>query len=474
VAGTARGWSVAGDRCPCALNRRLLADFARRDRMRSILIIDDNPAVAPALDLLFALREIKVVAASSPAEGLALLERVPVDLVIADMNFTTDTTSGEEGVALFGDIRRRFPDLPVILLTAWSSLETAVQLVKAGAADYLRKPWDNAKLLTTAENLIELHEATRERARARLERRQRRDSLQATYDLRDLVFHSEDMQRTVELACRVARAPVPVLITGANGVGKERIAEIIHVNSGVSGHLVAVNCGAIPPDLVEAELFGAEEGAYTGANRAREGRFELADGGTLFFDEIGNLSLSGQMKLLRVLETGQFERLGSNRTRTVKARIISATNGDLPALMREGRFREDLYYRLNVIEVAVPSLADRPEDILPLAEHLLGDRAQLDNDARQMLLAHSWPGNVRELRNTIERAQLLSNDGVISAADLNLPTPRTSVCDPEELDRSAIEAALRAAGGVVSRAAQQLGLSRQALYRRMERIGMRV
>jgi DNA-binding NtrC family response regulator len=441
--------------------------------MRTILVVDDNPAVAAALDLLFALREIRVLAAGSPAEGLALLESTPLDLVIADMNFSTDTTSGEEGVQLFRSIRARFPDLPVILLTAWTSLESAVKLVKAGAADYLGKPWDDAKLLTTAENLIELHEVSRERERARQERRRRRDALEREYDLRELVFASESMQRTVELACRVARAAVPVLVTGPNGVGKERIAEILHVNSRVPGRLVAINCGALPPELIEAELFGAEEGAFTGANRAREGRFELADGGTLFLDEIGNLPLSGQVKLLRVLETGQFERLGSSRTRTVKTRVISATNGDLRALIQAGQFREDLYYRLNVIEISLAPLADRADDILPLAEHFLGPDAQLTDDARQALLAHPWPGNVRELRNAIERAKLLSNDGVVRDADLNLPALRQPVCNPEELDRPTIEAALRAAGGAVSRAAQQLGLSRQALYRRMERIGMR-
>ena len=231
------------------------------------------------------------------------------------------------------------------------------------------------------------------------------------------------MERAVELACRVARAPMSrVLITGPNGAGKERIAQIVHANSALrAGPFVAVNCGAIPAELIEAELFGAEAGAYTGAHRARVGRFEAANGGTLFLDEIGDLPLAGQVKLLRVLETGQFEQLGSSRTRNRAVRVISATNADLPALIREGRFREDLYYRLNVIEIAVPPLADRPADILPLARHFLGEGLQLSEDAAAALLAHDWPGNVRELRNSIERAKLLARERIVAAADLNLP-----------------------------------------------------
>jgi DNA-binding NtrC family response regulator len=248
------------------------------------------------------------------------------------------------------------------------------------------------------------------------------------------------------------------------------------------GPFVALNCGAIPSELVEAELFGAEAGAYTGANRARVGRFEAADGGTLFLDEIGNLPLAGQVKLLRVLETGQFEQLGSSRTRQTRARVISATNADLPTLIREGRFREDLFYRLNVIEIALPPLAERPEDILPLAEYFLGSALRLSDEAIASLLAHDWPGNVRELRNSIERAKLLARDSVVQRSDLNLPpaahrpgaAPGTVPGrDEEHLTRESIEASLRAAAGNISRAAQSLGLSRQALYRRMERFGLR-
>ena len=444
--------------------------------MRTVLIIDDNPAVAQALQLLFGLHDIRTLAALTPEKGLALAAREPVDLVIADMNFGADTTSGEEGAALFRALRAHQPDLPVILLTAWTHLESAVQLVKAGAADYIGKPWDNDKLLATVENLLELAEATR----LQDEQRRRRERLAEQYDLCGIVFASDAMERVVELACRVARADVRVLITGPNGAGKERIAQIVHANSTIrSGPFVAINCGAIPSELIEAELFGAEAGAFTGANRARTGRFELADGGTLFLDEIGDLPLAGQVKLLRVLETGQFEMLGSSRTRSARVRVVSATNADLPGLIREGRFREDLYYRLNVIEISVPSLVERPADILPLARHFLGDVLQLSDDAEAALLAHDWPGNVRELRNSIERAKLLAREQTVTAVDLNLPAHYRATAagrgdrDAEQPSKELIEASLREAGGNISRAAQSLGLSRQALYRRMERFNLR-
>jgi len=406
------------------------------------------------------------------------LGREPVDLVIQDMNFSADTTSGQEGVALFRAIRSRHPDLPIVLLTAWTSLETAVDLVRAGAADYLGKPWDDQKLLATAENLLELSEAGREAGRARTDFRRRLRALEEHHDLRGLVFAAPQTLRVVELACQVARADVPVLITGPNGAGKERIAEIVQANSSVKdGPFVTVNCGALPSELIEAELFGADPGAYTGAaSKAREGRFEMADGGTLFLDEIGNLPLAGQAKLLRVLESGQFERLGSSRTRRVRVRVISATNADLPVMIREGRFREDLYYRLNVIELHLPPLAERREDVLPLARHFLGDAARLDDGAERALAGHAWPGNVRELKNVLQRASLLCRDGLITGDDLGLPAMRGSaprVAPAAEPDRSAIEAALADADGNVSHAAAALGLSRQALYRRMEKAGIK-
>jgi DNA-binding NtrC family response regulator len=440
--------------------------------MPTVLIIDDNAAVGIALDVLFSLHDIAALRATSPDEGLAILARESVDLVIQDMNFTADTTSGEEGVALFREIRRRYPDLPVILLTAWTHLDAAVDLIKAGAADYLSKPWNDDRLLATVTNLIELGQANRALGqRLQRERRARRE-LEQNFDLRGLVWADPATERVLSLACQVARADVPILITGPNGTGKERIAEIIQANSMVrDGPFVVLNCGALPSELIEAELFGADAGAYTGASKAREGKFEAADGGTLFLDEIGNLPLAGQMKLLRVLETGRFERLGSNRERQVKVRVISATNADLAAMIRAGTFREDLYYRLNVIELKLPALAARPGDILPLAHGFLPRGKTLHPGAEAALLAHTWPGNVRELKNVMARATLLAQGDVIKPADLGLPLPAGAAPDAEP-DRDAITQALARAGGVIAQAAAELGLSRQALYRRMERLGI--
>jgi DNA-binding NtrC family response regulator len=439
--------------------------------MPTVLVIDDNPAVATALEVLFSLRDVRTVRAESPAEGLAILERegAAIDAVIQDMNFRADTTSGAEGAALFREIHARRPELPVILLTAWTQLEAAVELVKAGAADYLAKPWDDAKLLVTVQNLIELAGARRELARRKAGDDRRKSELAERYDLRDAIFADPATERVIALACQVARADVPVLITGPNGCGKEKIAEIIQANSAVKdGPFVTINCGALPSELIEAELFGAEAGAYTGASRAREGKFEAADGGTLFLDEIGNLSATGQMKLLRVLETGRFERLGDNRERKVRVRVLSATNADIPAMIKAGTFREDLYYRLNTIEIRVPALAERPADILPLAEHFLAKGKRLGAGARDALRRHPWPGNVRALKNALQRAALLATGDEIAAADLALPAAPGG----DEPDRAAIEAALARANGVIAQAAVELGLSRQALYRRMEKLSI--
>jgi DNA-binding NtrC family response regulator len=437
--------------------------------MPTILVIDDNPTVATALEVLFSLHDIGTLSAQSPDAGLALLQRNPVDLVIQDMNFSGDTTSGDEGQALFRQIRARHPDLPVILLTAWTHLESAVELIKAGAADYLGKPWDDVKLMAAVGNLLELGATRRELRQRRNEQSRRNSELRERYDLRDMVFADAATERVVALACQVARADVPVLITGPNGAGKEHIAAIIQANSAVrAGPFVTLDCGALPSELIEAELFGADAGAYTGANKAREGKFEAADGGTLFLDEIANLPLAGQVKLLRVLETGSFARLGSNRERQVRVRVISATNADLPAKIREGVFREDLYYRINLIELKLPPLAERPDDVLPLAEHFLAADKRLARNAAEALRRHGWPGNVRELKNVIRRASLLAHGNTITIEDLDLPT----TAQDNEPDREQIEQALSRAQGVVAQAAMQLGLSRQSLYRRMERLGI--
>jgi len=443
--------------------------------MPTVLVIDDNPSVATALDLLFSLHDIHVLRAETPEAGLELLQRGGVDLVIQDMNFRADTTSGDEGVALFREIRAQHPDMPVILLTAWTRLESAVDLVKAGAADYVGKPWDDHKLLATVNNLLELSETRRELAARSGEERRRRGALTRQHDLRGLVYDDVASETVLALALQVARSELPVLVTGPNGAGKEKYAEIIHYNSAArSGPFIAVNCGALPNDLIEAELFGAEPGAYTGAgNKARAGKFEAADGGTLFLDEIGTLPPAGQVKLLRVLETGRFQRLGGHAERSVKVRVVSATNADLPAMIAGGQFREDLFYRLNGIELRLPPLARRPRDILPLARHFLPPGKQFGEAAERALLRHAWPGNVRELRNAVQRAALLSGER-IDAEALGLQALASASPAPpgDEPDRAAIEAALQRSGGVLAQAAADLGLSRQALYRRLDRYGI--
>ncbi|MEZ4225918.1 MAG: sigma-54 dependent transcriptional regulator [Polyangiaceae bacterium] len=461
--------------------------------MPKVLVVDDQEAVRTALCLLLELSGLEPVAASTPEDALALIREADIGAVIQDMNFSSSTTSGEEGIALFREIHLLDPELPVILMTAWTSLETAVQLVKEGAADYVAKPWDDQKLVVTVQNLLRLSAVRRENARFRGRIERERREMEASHGLAGLVYRSAAMHGVVSLAVKVARADVPVLITGPNGSGKEKLAEIVHQASGRSDQpLVKVNAGAIPDQLLEAELFGAEAGAYTGANKQRVGRFEAAHRGTLFLDEIGNLSRDGQAKLLRVLQTGEFERLGSSTTRKVDVRVVSATNADLPSAIASGDFREDLFFRLNVIELRVPPLSDRPEDVRPLTDHFialhgksLGTEApHLDAEAYAALEQYEWPGNVRELENRIQRALLVCKEAHVTCADLDLPsdvhsspTPSAtrSTADPLTLaERQVVEAALLRANGVVSRAAAELGLSRQALYRRMGRLGIEI
>jgi DNA-binding NtrC family response regulator len=441
---------------------------------RAVLVIDDSEAVRTAFDVLLCLHGARVLGAATPAEGLAALQAQPVDVVIQDMNFRRDATSGEEGVTLFHEIRRRFPDMPIILLTAWTHLETAVELVKAGAADYIAKPWDDDRLLTTLRNLLDLRSARDEAQEIRAERREARAMLAERFDLCSIIYESASMHTLVAMATQVAHADVPVLITGPNGAGKEVLADIVQTNSAVREKpYLKINLGALPNELIEAELFGTDAGAFTGA-RARTGRFEAADGGTLFLDELGNLSGGGQAKLLRVLQSGEFERLGSNTTRRTRVRVIAATNANLRQAIREGRFREDLFYRLNVIELEVPPLAHRRDDILPLARHFLQPGFALTTDAERALLRYPWPGNVRELQNVMRRACLLSPERSINASSLNLPAaPVVSSADEFTLDRVTVEQALARAEGVVAQAARELGLSRQALYRRMEKLGLK-
>jgi DNA-binding NtrC family response regulator len=440
---------------------------------RTALVIDDNEAVRTAFDVLLSLHGARVVGAATPAEGLGALQAHAIDVVIQDMNFRREATSGEEGIALFHEIRRRCPDMPIILLTAWTHLETAVDLVRAGAADYVAKPWDDDRLLTSVRNLLDLRSARSEAQEIRADRQAARDALAERFELCSIVYESQAMHTLVAMATQVAHADVPVLITGPNGAGKEVLADIVQANSTVRGKpYLKVNLGALPNDLIEAELFGTEAGAFTGA-RARTGRFEAADGGTLFLDELGNLSGSGQAKLLRVLQTGEFERLGSNTTRRTRVRVIAATNANLRQAIRDGRFREDLFYRLNVIELEVPALAERRDDILALARHFLQPGFVLSAEAERALLRYPWPGNVRELQNVMRRACLLSGEPAIGVSALNLLPDTQSATEEPTIDRTDIERALARAGGIVAQAARELGLSRQALYRRMEKLGLK-
>jgi DNA-binding NtrC family response regulator len=441
--------------------------------MTKVLIVEDQPAVAKALRLLFDLHDVESVVTSEPDVAVRLVEKGDVGVVLQDMNFTPGATSGDEGVALFRRVRAVEPGLPILLMTAWSSLETAVQLVKEGATDYLAKPWDDAKLIATVRSLLRIRELRADEERERAERNKSREALARAHDLRGIVYASDSMQRVVSLAVQIASSDVPVLITGPNGAGKEKIAEIIHAGSRRRlKPLVKVNAGAIPDELMESELFGAEPGAFTGSTRLRIGRFEAAHGGTLFLDEIGNLSAAGQMKLLRVLQTGEFERLGSSETRRVDVRVLCATNVDLHQAIARGTFRQDLYFRIAVVEIAVPPLRQRREDVLPLADAFVKPPRKLDEGARAALLAYDWPGNVRELQNRIARATAVSTGETLTATDLGLVADADPRAEDVPFEKAQIEMALLNAKGSVSRAAEALGLSRQALYRRMEKLGV--
>ena len=456
----------------------------------SVLVFDDQQAVVEALTVLFEVHRIPMASAATRDEVLQRVDRGDVGVLVQDMNFSPHETSGREGIELFRAVRKADPELPILLITAWVSLETAVTLVKEGASDYLEKPWDDDRLVTTVRNLLEMRRLKLENRRLHEGRRGERAALAETHDLCDLVYESDAMHRVLMVALNVADSVAPVLLSGPSGSGKEKIAEIIRANSPRKGEpFVRVNLGAIPESLMESELFGAEPGAYTGLKQVRIGRFEAADGGTLFLDEIDSLSLAGQVKLLRVLQSGEYQRLGSSAVRTTDTRIISATNADLRGAIRDGRFREDLYYRLNVIELSVPPLARRPDDVLPLARHFLALAARerggpppvLEPEAEEALRRHAWPGNVREVENRARRAVLVGGNSRVGSADLDLPdapgaAPVVSQDGSEAAndagERRRVEEALTRAEGMVSRAAEELGLSRQALYRKMSRLGI--
>jgi DNA-binding NtrC family response regulator len=446
-----------------------------------LLVADDQSDVLEALKLLLKSEGFEVETATSPRGVLAAVGARDFDALLVDMNYTRDTTSGAEGLDLLGRLQALDGAPPVVVMTAWGSIDGAVEAMRRGARDYVEKPWDNRRLLTTLRTQVALGRALRQSQRLEIENRALRKE-----GVPDLIAESTAMQRVLRLMERVGPADANVLVLGEHGTGKEVVARGLHAASPRGDRaFIAVNLGGIPDGLFESELFGHVKGAFTDAKADRVGRFELADGGTLFLDEIANLPLPQQAKLLRVLETGEFERVGASQTRRADARVISATNADVHGEVTAGRFREDLLFRLNTVEIRLPPLRERREDLPLLAAHFLRRYATryrkaataFAPDALEALLRHPWPGNVRELDHTVERAVLLAEGDQIRGRDLALTAGRDGAASLDELsleevERVLIQKALTRAGGNVSEAARALGLSRSALYRRLQRHGL--
>ena len=455
--------------------------------MPKILIADDQVDVLAALRLLLKGEHYDIVTASSPAGVLKVVQSQDLDLVLIDLNYARDTTSGSEGLDLLPRIQAIDATLPVIVMTAWGSVDLAVEAMRRGARDFIQKPWDNARLLAVLRTQSELAQALRRGQRLEAENLALRDD-GASAKRPQIVAESAAMKSILNVVHRIGPADANVLITGENGTGKEVIARLLHgVSSRSAKPLVSVNAGALAESLFESELFGHVRGAFTDAKTDRVGRFELADGGTLFLDEIANVPLNLQAKLLRVLETGEFERVGSSKTRKVDVRVLSATNADLKSEVAQGKFRQDLMFRLNTVELHLPPLRERREDIPPLAEHFLRQhseryrRGRMDftPQALEALRHHSWPGNVRELGHVVERAVLMSATSTVNAMDLALQaTPAAQISarleemSLEDAERLLITKALARFEGNANRAAEALGLSRSALYRRLQKYGL--
>ena len=444
----------------------------------TVLVADDQPDILQALRLLLKSEGYAAVTVTSPGAVLAELERGDFDTILMDLNYTRDTTSGREGMDLLYRIRLLDATVPVVVMTAFGSVEGAVEAMRRGARDYIEKPWDNARLMATLRTQVELGRALRRGQRLENENRAlRREGFPV------LIAESPVMQPVLRLMERVGPADANILLLGEHGTGKDVVAQWLHAASPRAQRpFVAVNLGGLPEGLFESELFGHVKGAFTDAKSDRMGRFELADGGTLFLDEIANIGPAQQARLLRVLQTGAMERVGSSKTRQIDARIISATNADLAGEVASGRFREDLLYRLNTIEIRLPPLRERREDIAPLALHFLRHHAErnrkpaveIEPAALEALQRAPWPGNVRELDHAVERAVLLSDGPRLTLADFNLAAAagaatRLEDLTLEEVERLLIQKALARAGGNVSDAARSLGLSRSALYRRLDR-----
>ena len=447
-----------------------------------VLIADDQPDVREALRLLLKGEGYETQAVSSPADLLTTLETRDFDAVLMDLNYARDTTSGEEGLDLLARIQALDGRLPVVVMTAWGSVPLAVEAMRRGARDFVQKPWENARLLTILRTQIELRQALRRASRLEAENRLLRAEARPT-----LIAESQAMRAVLELIARVGPSDANVLICGEHGTGKEVVAHTLHALSPRAAKpMVTVNAGGLSEGVFESELFGHVKGAFTDARADRVGRFELAEGGTLFLDEIANVSLNLQAKLLRVLQTGEMERVGSSKTRRVDVRILAATNADVNAELAAGRFRQDLLFRLNTIEIYLPPLRERREDILLLANHFLRQYVQryrkfpggFDAAAMQALAEHPWPGNVRELDHAVERGVLLAQGDMVRAGDLGLRppvspgSPRLEEMSLEEVERFLVQKTLARSNGNVSQAAKALGLSRSGLYRRMQKYGL--
>jgi len=444
-----------------------------------VLVADDQRDVLEALRLALKGDGLQCETAASPAAVLAALEARDFDAVLMDLNYTRDTTSGSEGLDLLARIRELDADLPVVVMTAWGTVDLAVEAMRRGARDFVQKPWDNARLLTTLRTQVALGRALKQGRRLEAENRLlRREAAPA------MIAESPAMRPVLDVIARVGPSDANVLITGENGTGKGMVSRALHdASPRAAKPLVALNAGGISEGVFESELFGHVRGAFTDARSDRVGRFELADGGTLFLDEIGNVPLSQQGKLLRVLETGEFERVGSSRTIRADARVLSATNAELGAEVASGRFRQDLLFRLNTIEIRIPALRDRREDIPRLAQHFLAahsrryrkELAGFESAALEAMLAHPWPGNVRELDHAVERAVLMAAGDRVRVHDLALRRAsepvRLDELSLEQVESLLVRKAMDRYGGNVSRAAQALGLSRSALYRRLEKHG---
>src|ERR1700683_5667964 len=446
-----------------------------------ILVADDQPDIREALRLLLKGEKFETETVASPAAVMSALEAREFDALLMDLNYARDTTSGQEGLDLLSNIRAKDSTLPIIVMTAWGSLELAVEAMRRGAKDFIQKPWENARLLAILKTQIELSQALKRSQRLEAENRLLRAEGRPA-----MIAESVAMRPVMDLISRVGPSDANVLIMGEHGTGKDVVARTLHALSPRSGRpLVTVNAGGLPEGVFESELFGHVKGAYTDAKADRVGRFELADTSTLFLDEIANVPLNLQAKLLRALETGEFERVGSSATRRVDVRLLSATNADVSDEVQAGRFREDLLFRLNTIEIQLQPLRERREDIPLLALHFLRQSAQryrkqlegFEPVALQVLLDHPWPGNIRELDHSIERAVLLAEGPQVRAGDLGLRPAREASLrldemSIEDVERVLIQKALARFGGNVSHASKALGLSRSALYRRLQKYSL--